>query len=110
MKKSKQLKRAVKLYRDFRDAEAEQITTVSVGLPSAAAVIGHVDFVGYTTTHAGKTVAYKHAFRNGSRPLLCASADGLQLLLIGGRFVFTELGIVDVDSKGRKVIPKNHGK
>lgn len=105
-----QLKRAIKLYRSFRDAEHEEIVTVRVPTPAAAAVIGHVDYVGYTTTHEGKTVRYEHKFRAGSRPLMCASADGTQLLLLGGRYEFTEQGIVDIDARGRKVIPKSHGK
>lgn len=108
--RSRHVKRAIKLFRSFRDAEPEEILTVQVPLPKAAIVVGHVDYVGYTTTHEGKKVAYEHKFRAGSRPLLCASADGTQLLLLGGRFEFTEQGIVDVDSKGRKVIPKSHGK
>lgn len=110
MSKREQVKKAVKLYRSFRDGEPEEIKRVKVSLPVAAIAIGHLDYVGYTTTHNGKVTRYEHKFRKGSRPLLCADADGNQLLLLGGNFTFTELGIVDLDSKGRKVIPKEHGK
>lgn len=106
----KEVRQAIKLYKAFREAEVDEIATVRVALPSAAIAVGHVDFIGYTTSHGDKVVPYKHAFRKGSRPLLCASADGKQLLLLGGRYTFTELGIVDIDSRGKQVIPKNHGK
>lgn len=105
-----EVKQAIRLYRAFRENDPDEITTVLASLPEAAIAVGHVDYIGYTTTHGKKVVAYEHKFRNGSRPLLCASADGKQLLLMGGRFTFTELGIVDVDSRGKQVIPKKHGK
>lgn len=106
----KQIKKAITLYRSFREDKPEVIRKVVVALPQAVIAVGHLDYVGYTTTHGGKTTRYEHKFRTGSRPLLCASADGKQLLLLGGNFTFTELGIVDLDSKGRQIIPESHGK
>lgn len=104
------VKQAIKLYRAFRESDPDEITTVLATLPRAAIAVGHVDYIGYNTTHGTNVVEYEHKFRNGSRPLLCASADGKQLLLLGGRFTFTELGIVDIDARGKQVIPKDHGK
>jgi hypothetical protein len=38
------------------------------------------------------------------------SSDGKTLLLLGGRYQFTERGIVDKDAKGREIENKKHGK
>jgi hypothetical protein len=65
--------------------------------------MGRVDFIGYTTTHEGKTVAYKHTFAAGSRPILAAGTRRGQLYLIKGRFRVTGRGIVDLDAKGREI-------
>lgn len=103
------IKDAVALYEGFREAKPKKIKTVKVKLPKAVAVIGHLEYVGYKTTHGRKTEFYQHDFAAGSRPLLCASADGKQLLLIGGHFVFGERGIVDVDKSGRERPDPHHG-
>jgi len=44
----------------------------------------------------------------GSRPLLVASPDGKCLMLLGGRFKFTDRGIVDRDANGREIENKKH--
>ena len=104
-----QIKQAVALYEGFREAKPRTVKTVRVKLPKAVAVIGHLEYVGYRTTHGSKTEYYQHDFAPGSRPLLCSSADGKQLLLIGGRFVFGERGIVDVDKHGKERPDEHHG-
>jgi len=73
-------------------------------LPRVAAVVGECDGVLYTTVRDGKTESYIHRFRARDRPLLAVSPDGRQLLLIGGRYRFTEAGIVDSsDTKHRNL-------
>ncbi len=48
-----------------------------------------------TTRSGGKIEKYVHEFKAQDRPMLVVSPDGRQLMLIGGRFRFTERGIVD---------------
>ena len=103
------LRQAVTLYESFREKKPRRLSVVNVDVPEIVACIGHVEAIDYRTTH-GKTLAlYRHKFNAGSRPLLCVSADGRQLLLLGGRFKFTERGIVDRDEKGQEIENKKHG-
>jgi hypothetical protein len=64
-------------------------------LPSEVAVIGPCDGILYTAVRDGKTEQYIHKFRKPDRPLMCVSPDGEQIILVGGNYRFTELGIVD---------------
>ncbi len=100
---------AVTLYESFREAKPRSIGTYKMPVPRAVAVIGYVEGIDYRTTHKGKLTLYHHDFVPGSRPLLCASADGRQLLLLGGRFQFTERGIVDLDHEGQEIENPAHG-
>lgn len=104
------VKAAIRLYRAFREKDPERIGVVHVELPEAVAVIGYVEAIKYRTTHGGKTELYEHPFQAGSRPLLVASSDGRQLLLLGGRYRFGARGIVDVDARGKLVLDPDHGK
>lgn len=60
-------------------------------LPKSAVAIG--DLVAVEYSHDG--VSYRHEFTKHSRPLLAASIDGKQLLIVGGRFQHGPRGIVD---------------
>ncbi len=110
MSLKKAIGQAVRLYEDFRDKTPKKIGVVQIKLPKAAAVIGYLEAVDYRTTHNGKTELYQHSFEPGSRPLLAVSEDGKQLLLLGGRYQFTEQGIVDKDARGRLITNPKHGK
>lgn len=99
-------KRAAKLYRGFREDEPRRTKAVRVTLPRAVAVMGRAEFIGYMTSHRGKTALYIHEFAPGSRPMLCAGTGVGQLYLLGGRFKVTELGITDLDRRGRIVHAK----
>lgn len=57
--------------------------------------VGKLAGVLYDTTRDGNPEKYIHRFRRKSRPLLLASHDGTELRIAGGRFRFTEAGIVD---------------
>jgi len=103
------LQAAAELYESFREKTPRRIGDIKFDLPKAVAIIGHVDQIGYRTTHGKKVVYYKHEFSKGSRPLFCVSADGRQLLLLGGRFKFTDRGIVDRDAKGSEIDNPQHG-
>jgi hypothetical protein len=105
----KDLHAAVALYSSFREKNPKRLKIVNIDIPTVVAVIGHCESIDYTTTHGDKVVLYRHDFAQGSRPLLAVSADGRQLLLLGGRFKFTERGIVDRDAKGQEIENTAHG-
>jgi hypothetical protein len=91
------VRHAASLVERFKGMDAEIEGTVTVPpMPRVVAVIGLCDFVGYTTERDGKTEKYIHRFKAADRPLLCVSPNGEQLLFIGGAYVFTERGIVDL--------------
>jgi len=94
---------AARLYRRFREAPARRARRVTVDIPKAVAVMGTVEFVGYMTTHQGKTHLYIHEFAAGSRPSFCAGPGRNQAFLIGGRYRVTERGIVDYGPSGKPV-------
>lgn len=106
-----EMRRAAKLYESFRERTPTRIKKIAIRPPPRVAVdIGIVEFIGYRTTHGRKLTLYKHDFAPGSRPLLMVSPDGRQLLLIGGRYKFTDRGIVDRDISGREIENPAHGK
>jgi hypothetical protein len=103
-KERKAATRAAHLYANFREqGPARLARRVAFKIPKAVAVLGHVEFIGYATTRAGKTELYIHEFAPGSRPRLAAGAGRNQVVLIGGRYRMTSRGIVDLDSRGREV-------
>jgi hypothetical protein len=67
--------------------------------PTKGLVIGELDLIGYRVKRegvdGGRMVRYGHRFSKRSRPLLAVSKDGNQLLIVGGRYEFTEAGIED---------------
>lgn len=81
-----------------------KVLTVSP-LPEAVAVIGKCDGILYTTVRDGRTERYIHEFALSDRPMLCVAPGGRQILLVGGRYVFTERGIVDLSDK--KNLPRS---
>jgi len=92
--------RASDLSERFTGHDAEELGTVKVNpLPKVAAVIGECDGVLYTTVRDGVQERYIHEFAKRDKPLLCVSPDGRQILLVGGRYRFTEAGIVDASDK-----------
>jgi hypothetical protein len=94
---------AAQLYRSFREARPRRAKPIRVELPSALAVLGTVEFIGYVTTHGGRTHLYIHEFAPGSRPKMCAGGKRRQLFFAGGRYRLTARGIVDLDASGREV-------
>lgn len=105
--KHRDVKKALKLYEEFREAKPKRGRTIEIEMPKVLMVMGHVRFIGYDTTRKGKTELYKHDFAAGSRPLLCADGNTGQLFIIEGRYHVTaggELaGIVDIDARGREI-------
>lgn len=101
------VKKALKLYEEFREAKPKRGRTIEIEMPKVVMVLGNLRFIGYDTTRKGKTELYKHDFAAGSRPLLCADGSTGQLFIIEGRYHVTaggELtGIVDLDANGREI-------
>jgi hypothetical protein len=91
------------LYREFREEPPTRARRVNFKIPRAVAVMGKVEFMGYMTTHAGKTHLYVHQFAPGSRPTFAAGKGRNQAFLIGGRYRVTDRGIVDFAPGGREV-------
>lgn len=100
---NRELRKAARLYRDFREETPRRAKVIRVTLPKVAAIMGHVRSIEYDTTHRGKTHLYKHTFAPGSRPMLVAGTRNGQLYLIGGRYHVTERGIVDLDPRHREI-------
>lgn len=86
--------RAIKLYEDFRGDGPEFIDEIKIKDYDTFMVVGYLDFVGYHTVRDGEDERYIHHFEEKSRPLLCASHDGKQLIIVGGQYKFTERGII----------------
>lgn len=94
---------ASSIYRKFRERSPRRGRVVRMVLPKAVAVIGFVEFIGYSTSHKGRAKLYKHDFAPGSRPYLCVEPARGQLFLIGGRYRFTDRGIVDRGPRGQEI-------
>jgi hypothetical protein len=96
---------ASKLFEDFSGHRAQIRHRVDagreLGLPlKKGAKIPLVAFaelleVKYRTIRDGEEQFYRHPFRASSRPLLAARHDGKRLYIVGGRYRFTDRGIVD---------------
>lgn len=87
--------RAAKLLKSFSGHSPRDLLTIRQRPIKRGLVIGTLDGVPYTTIRDGKTERYVHEFAENARPLLIASSDGRRLGIVGGRFQFTEAGIVD---------------
>ena len=83
------VQKAVKLYKNFREATPKRGRTIEFEMPKVLMVMGNVRFIGYDTTRRGKTELYKHNFAPGSRPLLCADGKTGQLFIVEGRYHVT---------------------
>lgn len=91
-----QIEAATALQESFSGHAPANVDTLKV--PETARVytpVGNLAGVLYDTVRDGKPEKYIHRFRRKSRPLLLTSHDGTELRIAGGRFRFTEAGIVD---------------
>lgn len=90
-----QAREAAKLFEEFTGHKARFVDVVEVPEYKHFLKVGSVDGILYTTRRDGKTEHYIHEFRASSRPLLAVSFDGEEIKFVGGRYRFTERGIVD---------------
>jgi hypothetical protein len=88
----KNLRKGVRLFEAFNGREPTHVDKVSVKDYTEFVLIGPCLEIAYLADD-GK--GYRHKFRHSSRPLLAVSADGKQLVLLKGRYQFTDRGIVD---------------
>lgn len=103
MKLTKSQREAVDLFRNFREKTPTRAKRITLDVPDALMIMGHVEFIGYRTTHGNRSVLYKHSFAKGCRPLLAAGPEVGQVFLIGDRYHVTERGIVDLTADGREI-------
>lgn len=89
------IKEAIERFQSFTGMTPEHLDEYMVEHPDVALKIGTLDAVSYTTVRDGVTERYEHKFNKKSRPFLCSSSDGKQLIILGGLYTFTERGIVD---------------
>ena len=90
----KEIDKAARLFKRFTGYKPDQLTPVPIKpLPKAALAFGQLVQIGYRSYRDGKL--YRHDFKDSSRPLLVATFDGKQVLLLGGAYAFTERGIED---------------
>ena len=88
-------RKAVSLYRDFTGENPRHVDDWLVSVPPVCMQVGMVTGILYKARVDGKVQEFLHEFTGKSRPILAASADGRQLLLLGGDYKMTERGIVD---------------
>lgn len=96
MSRADDIARATRLYRSFRGHDPTEVISIPPPrLVRTGLLVGSCDGILYTTERDGKVEKYIHKFARSDRPYFAVSPDGLQILLLGGRFRFTERGIVD---------------
>lgn len=94
--KGSALVRGVSLYERFTGHDANEVLRIKAPpVLREAVAIGSLDGVLYTTERDGRIERYIHRFAAKDRPCLAVSPDGRQLVILGGRYRFTSLGIVD---------------
>lgn len=90
------IKEAARLYNDFSGHNEMETFRMKVpSLPRVVAVFGDIDAIEYSTVRDGKPELYRHEFRDKSKPMFCASPDGKQIYILGGKYRVTERGIED---------------
>lgn len=86
---------AEKLYTDFHGEPPRHIKRRNLPQFSEGLEIGPVAAITYDTLRDGKNIRFEHEFSKRAAPLLIASDNGRTLALTGGRYQFTERGIID---------------
>lgn len=93
---SRRVAEAARRFQRFTGHKAESATLVPFPpYPIEAFAIGELVGVIYETVRDGEVEQYIHRFRKNSRPLLASTFDGTRLVIVGGRYRFTDRGIVD---------------
>ena len=85
----------VELFEAFTGHAATHYDRVTLPDMSVCVKIGELDGIAYETTRDGKKQKYFHQFKKSARPIFAVTHDGAAVVIVGGRFKFTERGIVD---------------
>lgn len=93
--------RARELYRQFTGADPDNAKLVSVPGIETATVVGHVEAIEYETVRDGKKQRYIHKFKKHARPEMVTAHDGSKIGLRGGKYKFTDRGIIDNPQNSR---------
>lgn len=96
------MQKAARRYSRFTGHASEPAGYVDIKVPKALVAFGQLDAVQYTTVRGDKVEHYEHRFRAADRPTLAVSPDGKQLFIVGGRYRFTDRGIVDHSDPSRR--------
>jgi len=90
----RKIAQAAQLFHEFTGRKSARISKHEMpALPTEGLVFGRLVDVGYESARDGRL--YRHTFRVRSRPLLVATPDGKTVYIVGGRYAFTDRGIVD---------------
>lgn len=92
-----ELDKADDLLNDFSGHRGKEVLSVREPAFKTGLVVGEVLGVMYSATRDGRKINYCHEFRPKSRPLLASNSDGSRIQFVGGRYEFTDRGIVDRD-------------
>lgn len=87
--------KAARRFTRFTGHRAQSASLINFRVPAELFAIGNILAIEYETVRDDVPETYRHKFRSSSRPLLAASFDGSQLVIVGGRYRFTDRGIVD---------------
>lgn len=101
--KPEDVKKATKLFREFREQAPKRGRAIEFEVPKIVMVMGTVTSIEYDTTRRGKVEKYRHTFNAGSKPVLCANGADGQLFILEGRYHVTPRGIVDLDASGKEL-------
>jgi len=88
----KKIQRGSKLFKAFNDRPPEKLDKVQIPEYEVLVEIGECTHIAYLADD-GKN--YIHRFKPSSRPVLAVTDDGKHLVLLGGKYRFTDRGIVD---------------
>lgn len=90
------LRDAVHLYEKFHGEDPRFVTSIKLRAQDKILLqIGKLVGVMYEAKRDGVTKKFLHQFTGSSRPVLASSHDGQQLYIAGGKYDFTEDGIID---------------
>lgn len=88
--------KACKLFESFHERAPRKgeiaVLTLPDGSQDWCLAIGPLDAVMYST--AGESKPYFHRHTKSDRPLLCVSSDGKQMIVVRGRYRFTDRGFL----------------
>jgi len=82
----------MKLFKGFNNKEPQFLDKVQLAVPNTLVKIGDLTGIIYLAADGHE---YIHKFRRQSRGELCVTPDGRHLFIVGGKYQFTERGIVD---------------